>query len=92
MFLRTASEAAQRLGVSASTVYRMARDGQIAHHRIGRRVLFHPVDLEAACLDSRVPFGVRLERMKLVRNHAAKPEEPASCPNCRSWRVELCVS
>jgi excisionase family DNA binding protein len=44
--LLSAQEAAERLGVSFWTVYRLARRGQLASVRIGRRRLFAAVDLE----------------------------------------------
>ena len=44
--LLTAQQAAERLGVSFWTVYRMARSGHLASVRIGRRPLFAAEDLE----------------------------------------------
>ena len=44
--LLSVQEAAERLGVSFWTVYRMARNGQLASVRIGRRRLFAAEDLE----------------------------------------------
>jgi len=44
--LLSVQEAAERLGVSFWTVYRMARNGQLASIRIGRRRLFAAEDLE----------------------------------------------
>jgi excisionase family DNA binding protein len=44
--LLTVEQAAQRLGVSFWTVYRMARSGELASVRIGRRRLFASRDLE----------------------------------------------
>lgn len=44
--LLSAAEAAKRLRVSFWTVYRMARSGELASVRIGRRRLFAVADLE----------------------------------------------
>jgi excisionase family DNA binding protein len=44
--LLTVQQAAERLGVSFWTVYRMARAGELASVRIGRRRLFAAQDLE----------------------------------------------
>ena len=44
--LLSVEQAAQRLGVSFWTVYRMARTGRLASVRIGRRRLFAEADLE----------------------------------------------
>ena len=44
--LLSATQAAGRLGVSLWTVYRMARNGELASVRIGRRRLFAATDLE----------------------------------------------
>jgi excisionase family DNA binding protein len=44
--LLSAAEAAERLRVSFWTVYRMARSGELASVRIGRRRLFAVADLE----------------------------------------------
>lgn len=44
--LLTVEQAAQRLGVSYWTVYRLARSGQLASIRLGRRRLFAERDLE----------------------------------------------
>jgi excisionase family DNA binding protein len=45
--LLSVEEAAQRLGLSLWTVYRLARDGSLGSVRIGRRRLFAEQDLEA---------------------------------------------
>jgi excisionase family DNA binding protein len=44
--LLSAEQAAERLGVSFWTVYRLARTGRLASIRLGRRRLFAPQDLE----------------------------------------------
>ncbi len=44
--LLTVQQAAERLGVSFWTVYRLARSGQLASIRLGRRRLFAEEDLE----------------------------------------------
>jgi len=44
--LLSVHEAAERLGVSFWTVYRLARSGKLASVRIGRRRLIAPEDLE----------------------------------------------
>lgn len=44
--LLSVQEAAERLGVSLWTVYRLARDGRLASIRLGRRRLFAAEDLE----------------------------------------------
>jgi len=43
----TVKEAAELLGVSKDTIYRMAREGQLPHVRAGARILFHRPKLEA---------------------------------------------
>ncbi|AZS14568.1 helix-turn-helix domain-containing protein [Paenibacillus lutimineralis] len=43
----TVSEAAQLIGVSQTTVYAMAREGQIPHARVRNRILFHRDVIEA---------------------------------------------
>jgi len=53
--LLTAQQAAERLGVSFWTVYRMARGGQLASVRIGRRRLFAGEDLEQLVRLARQP-------------------------------------
>jgi excisionase family DNA binding protein len=47
--------AARALGVSLITLRRLIADGQLAHHRVGRRVLLSPRDLEAYLTAHRVP-------------------------------------
>ncbi len=44
--LLSVQQAAERLGVSFWTVYRMARSGRLASIRLGRRRLFSERDLE----------------------------------------------
>jgi len=44
--LLSVEQAAQRLGVSFWTVYRLARSGRLASIRLGRRRLFAERDLE----------------------------------------------
>jgi excisionase family DNA binding protein len=44
--LISVEQAAQRLGVSFWTVYRLARSGRLASIRLGRRRLFQEQDLE----------------------------------------------
>jgi excisionase family DNA binding protein len=51
--LISAQEAAERLGVSFWTVYRLARNGQLASIRLGRRRLFAEEDLERLIRDTR---------------------------------------
>jgi len=51
--LLSATEAAERLGVSFWTVYRMARTGELASVRIGRRRLFAVNDLEELVKSTR---------------------------------------
>lgn len=43
----TADEVAERLGIPVYSVYALAREGEIPHLRIGRRVRFREEDLEA---------------------------------------------
>lgn len=45
--LWTVRQAAERLGLSEKTVYRMARLGQMPHTRVGRSLRFRPEDVEA---------------------------------------------
>jgi excisionase family DNA binding protein len=51
--LYSVHEAADRLGVSFWTVYRLARCGQLASVRVGRRRLFADRDLENLIRTSR---------------------------------------
>ncbi len=62
--LFSVQEAAERLGVSFWTVYRMARSGQLASVRIGRRRLFAVADLE--------------ELVRTTRRAATMPEQSAT--------------
>lgn len=39
--------AAQRLGIGVRTVKKLVADGSLRHIRVGRTVLFRPVDLDA---------------------------------------------
>ena len=43
----TVKEAAELLGLSKDTIYRMARENQLPHVRAGSRILFHRPRLEA---------------------------------------------
>jgi excisionase family DNA binding protein len=52
--LHTVEQAAQRLGVSVWTIYRLARTGQLASIRLGRRRLFAERDLEELIRKTRV--------------------------------------
>jgi excisionase family DNA binding protein len=47
--------AAKALGVSLITLRRLITAGQLAHHRVGRRVLLTLRDLEAYLAAHRVP-------------------------------------
>jgi len=51
--LLSVQQAAERLGVSFWTVYRMARDGRLASIRLGRRRLFAEGDLEQLIRETR---------------------------------------
>ena len=42
----TAADLAQRLGVPTWSVYQLAKEGQLPHIRIGRRVRFRLADIE----------------------------------------------
>ena len=44
--LLTVDEVAEQLRVSRGLVYKLARDGQIEHHRIGARLRFSPRHVE----------------------------------------------
>jgi excisionase family DNA binding protein len=58
--LLTVREAAARLRVSADSLYRLTAGRQIAHVRLGRRVLLDPADLDA-WLDAQRVRPQRLE-------------------------------
>ena len=62
--LLTVHQAAERLGVSFWTLYRMARAGQVASIRLGRRRLFAAEDLDELVRTSRQDFqrGDRKDR------------------------------
>ncbi len=45
--LLSVREAAQYLGVSHRTLWTWAQQGRIPHHRLGRRVLFDQLQLDA---------------------------------------------
>lgn len=51
--LLSVEQAAQRLGVSFWTVYRLARSGRLASIRLGRRRLFTERDLEELIRETR---------------------------------------
>lgn len=55
--LLSLEEAAQKLGVSIWTVYRLTARGRIASVRLGRRRLVSPADLEAFIRDARCQGG-----------------------------------
>jgi excisionase family DNA binding protein len=46
MQLLNIHEAAKELRLHATTVRRMIKNGGIPHHRIGKKILFTPSDLE----------------------------------------------
>jgi excisionase family DNA binding protein len=48
----TVKQAAEILGVSTDKVYDLAKEGRLAHKRIGRTIRFRPADLEAFQQDS----------------------------------------
>jgi excisionase family DNA binding protein len=56
--LLTVEQAAQRLGVSFWTVYRLARSGRLASIRLGRRRLFDERDLESLIRRTREETSV----------------------------------
>ncbi|NMO97452.1 helix-turn-helix domain-containing protein [Paenibacillus lemnae] len=43
----TVTEAAELIGVSQTTIYTMAREGQIPHARVRGRILFHREVIES---------------------------------------------
>lgn len=43
------SEAAEELRVSTDLIYRLVRDGEIEHRRLGRRVLIPRVVVDGLC-------------------------------------------
>lgn len=47
-------QAAQRMGVAPVTVRSWLRQGRIAYHRLGRRIVFEPKDLDRFLADHRV--------------------------------------
>ncbi len=57
--LYTVEQAAHRLGVSVWTVYRLARTGQLASIRLGRRRLFAERDLEELVNRTRIGTPTR---------------------------------
>ena len=67
--LLTIREAAGRLGISADYLYRLARDGEIDHYRIGKRVLFAPAHLDAYLESCLVRIGERRGRPAAVLKH-----------------------
>jgi excisionase family DNA binding protein len=67
--LLTAQQAAERLGVSFWTVYRLARSGRLASVQLGRRRLFAERDL-----DDLVQRTRREVRMAVAPSEAEKPQ------------------
>lgn len=57
--LLSVEQAADRLGVSLWTIYRMAREGRIAFVQLGRRKLFAEEDLEAFVRQARQAQDLR---------------------------------
>jgi excisionase family DNA binding protein len=53
--MRSVEEAARVLGISRHTVRAWVRGRRLAHHRLGRRIVFSPEDLERFIRASRVP-------------------------------------
>ncbi len=51
----TVSEAAEELRVSTDLIYRLVRDGEIEHRRLGRRVLIPRVVVDGLCGIDRSP-------------------------------------
>lgn len=45
----TVAEAAEQLRVSPQLVYRLARDGELEHRRLGRRVLIPRAAIDELC-------------------------------------------
>jgi excisionase family DNA binding protein len=43
----TVDDVAELLGRHPHTIYRLAREGELAHYRVGRNVLFRPADVDA---------------------------------------------
>jgi len=56
--LLSIAETADRLGVSPKTVRRQIAAGDLPAHRIGRRVLIDPRDLDLFLFDRRLSGGV----------------------------------
>jgi putative molybdopterin biosynthesis protein len=52
--LLTAQQAAERLGITKSTVYDWVNRGYIPHHRFGRLVRIDPAELEAYIVRARM--------------------------------------
>lgn len=65
MSLLTAAEAGERLGISARSVYAIAKAGKIACHRLGLEngaVRFDPTDIEAYKQSCRSPAIDRCQK------------------------------
>jgi excisionase family DNA binding protein len=52
--LKSPKEVAQLLSVSEKTVWKMAREGRVPHHRFGRLIRFSDEDIEQLYAQSRV--------------------------------------
>ena len=48
-------ETAKRLGISPHTVRSLIRERRLAHHKVGRRVVVDPVDIDAFLKSCRIP-------------------------------------
>ena len=57
MNLLTVKEAAQRLGISRSKLYTMAASREIAHYKIGGKILFGEEQLQEFLAGCRVEAG-----------------------------------
>lgn len=55
----TVNETAELLGVSTTTIYNMAREGQIPHVRVRARILFHRDVIEAWLRGEQQPAVVK---------------------------------
>jgi len=76
----TVAAAARRIGVSLSKVYQLTAARQIAHFRVGGKIVFREADIEAyltSCRVTAVTPAVTAPRMPRVRLNHIKLEHVA---------------